>query len=110
MINRAQPMGLRQRETLIVRNRYERGVREMTNNARQTWKIKAPMTGRQVRDADAVQQRELHPVYMAMQHIELGRMLSHKFQQHGLRRHWIGARAAQVEAPVATPRLNLRAF
>ncbi len=71
----------------------------MANNARQTRKIKAPMTGRQVWDVDAVQQRELHPVYMAMQHIELGRMLCHKFQQHGLRCHWIGARATQAKGP-----------
>ena len=36
------------------------------------------MKRRQVRDVEATQQRQLHPIYMAVHHIELGCLLRYE--------------------------------
>src|SRR4051812_49986052 len=98
MIYCAKPVRFRERHTLVFRYRDIWCVRESADNGRQTRKIEAAMESRQERNIEPVKQGQMKPIDVAVNHIELGRMLRHEFEQQGLRRHRIGAGPSQPKS------------
>ena len=108
VIDGAKPVRVAKRAALIVRNGNEGRSRKAADNIRHAWQIQSPMHGGEERDAEPAQQWQMQPVDMDVDHVELGGVLRHRFQQHCLRRDRIGTRSAQPQR--ARPdRIELRA-
>ena len=55
------------------------------------------MTGGQKRDTKPAQEREMQPIDMHMDDIELGRVPGNRFQQRCLGNHWVRPGAAEAK-------------
>jgi hypothetical protein len=91
------PSGLRQRKPLVVRDRDEGCVRKTPDDINQSRQIKAPVHSRKEGHAEPGQQRQMQPIDVGVDRIELLRMPRYRFQQGSHCRHRVGTGAPEAQ-------------
>lgn len=91
------PSGLRQRKPLVVRDRDEGCVRKAPDDINQSRQIKAPVRGRQEGHAELGEQRQMQPIDVSVDRIELFRMPRYRLEQGSRCRHRVGTGAPEAQ-------------
>src|SRR3954454_1362005 len=99
MINRPQPVCLTQGEALIIRYRNEWRVGKTADHLRKARHVHALMAGCQKRYAKPTQERQVQPIDMHVDDIEVGRVPGNRFQQRSLGNHRVRPWAAEAKSP-----------
>ena len=97
MINGLDEIKLRQRATLIVRDRDKWCIGEAGDKGMHMRQIEPAVQRGDKRPAKPPQQRNVDPIQVAMNDVEFVSAAGHTFEQSGERRHWINRRAAQPQ-------------
>jgi hypothetical protein len=79
MVNCAEPLHVRKRRLLVVRNRDERRVRKIPESLRKARQVQAAMQCRHGRHAQTAAQRKVQPLSMPMHEVETSRMAGNGF-------------------------------
>src|SRR5258706_11339417 len=95
VIHGTKPVRIAKRGALIVRNRNEGSARKAADNIRQTRQIQTAMHSGDEWHAEPAKQWQMQPVDMGVDHVKLGGLLRHRFQQDCLCRNRIGTRSAE---------------
>jgi len=101
MIDRTEPIRLLEQQALVLRNRNERRLWKSPHDIRQIRQIKPPMTRRDKPQAQLIQQRQMQPIDMGVNHVKARGLLRRRFEQRAPR--GIGVRPGTSEAQRAWP-------
>src|SRR3954464_4738850 len=71
MVHRATPVRVGRRGALVVRDRYEACALKLPNHLADAGKVKTAMQSRQKRGGGSRQNRQVGPIEMSMDHVEL---------------------------------------
>ena len=77
MIYRAEPIRLGKRYALVVGYRHERGVGKTFDHRGQASQIQTAMQGGKEGHAEPAEQRQVQPIDMGMNNVELGGVLGY---------------------------------
>src|SRR3954451_5526295 len=97
VIRRADPVYIANGLPLVVGNRNKGSIWKAPDYLRQAWQIQTPVECREKGHSDAMEQRQMQPVDMSMDHVEFGSMLRHDVQQNRLRCNRVSARPAKAK-------------
>jgi hypothetical protein len=101
MVHRAEPVGLLEREALVIRDRYKWSIRILADKIRQTWQVQTSMRRRDERNAKSAEQRQVKPIDVDVDHVEGCGALSDCLQQTGLRSNGIQAGTTKPKGTLA---------
>ena len=98
MLDRADPIGTLQRQSLVSGYRDKARFRKCLDDLRQAGKVEPAVHGCQKRDAQPTEQRKVKPVDMGVDHVEIARPSRDRFQQERTGSTRIGALLSEAQS------------
>ena len=97
MVDGAEPVCFTKRPALVIRYRDERRVWKLADDFRQSGQIQSSVQGRHERHAQPAEQRQMQPINVTVDDIELGHTLGDSFEQRRLGGDGVRARPAKAK-------------
>jgi hypothetical protein len=98
-MNGGQPVQARKRCALALRDRDERSIGKAPRHQRQIRQIEPAVQRGEKWRSQPAQERQVHPVQMGMDHVEIAGPFGDRLEQHGTGGSRIRTRAAQAQGP-----------